>query len=84
MPNTNTIARVLDENHAGEVIGSLDRSLIKKTIIAMLNDRPQRMAIGQAGRSYAERNFPINIVKDNFIRVLCKIAEHDQPRSSGF
>lgn len=70
VPAVNQAATVIAESGAGRVVDADDGTALCDAVTALLSDDSGRAQMGQAGRHYAETNFRIEHIGDQFVDVI--------------
>ncbi|HEX4127370.1 MAG TPA: glycosyltransferase family 4 protein [Acidimicrobiales bacterium] len=81
LPPENSVAEVLLTNGAGLVVR---RDHVASEVARLLDDEPGRLAMGRAGRRYAEGAFSPETAADRFVEVFNDlVASPDRPPVTG-
>lgn len=73
MPKTNYAATLTEEIGAGWVLQNDEEISLPHTILQLKSNPELRRRMGQAGRAYAEREFPITRIADRFNAVISSL-----------
>jgi len=72
MPPENLAARIVREAQAGLVVSPDDTQGFLEAARALAQDAPRREAMGRAGRAYAEQQFAIEPVAEQFVTIILR------------
>ena len=78
IPHDNSVAEILLNNGAGQVVDPAQRERVAHEVAALLNDDEQRLLMGKSGRRYAETEFSADHAADRFISVFGAWMTHPQ------
>ncbi|MCU1353201.1 MAG: glycosyltransferase WbuB [Acidimicrobiales bacterium] len=77
IPAVNQAAEILDASGGGIVVPPDDGAALLSAVEEMLSDDERREAAGRAGRTYAEENFDVRRIADQFMQVIDRFSPRD-------
>jgi glycosyltransferase involved in cell wall biosynthesis len=83
LPPDNSVAEILSSEEAGVVVDPADRPRVVKEATALLDDPERRLAMGRAGRRYAERTFSPDTAADQFLGAFGDLVTAPSPDPAG-
>ncbi len=75
LPLDNSVAEILHDHGAGIVVEPAQRDCVAGVVARLFNEEAMCLAMGRAGRAYAERTFCPNRAADRFIEIFAAVSD---------